>query len=63
MKLVFLYQRWGCCWGSYCIFFRWGKNRNYSQCTQENFSLGAISLAKWLVKKKPGLYTISDMLI
>jgi len=27
------------------------------------FSLGAINAAKWIVKKKPGLYTIEDMLI
>ncbi len=27
------------------------------------FSLGAVNAAKWIVKKKPGLYTIKDMLI
>ncbi len=66
MEICFSAIRGGDVVGDHTVFFFLDGERieiTHNAHSRKIFSLGAISAAKWLVKKKPGLYTISDMLI
>ncbi|MBS91686.1 MAG: 4-hydroxy-tetrahydrodipicolinate reductase [Rickettsiales bacterium] len=52
--------------GDHTVFFFLDGERieiSHKAHSRKIFSLGAIKAAKWIIKKKPGLYTIKDMLI
>ena len=51
--------------GDHTVFFFLDGERieiSHKAHSRKIFSLGAISAAKWIIKKNPGLYSISDML-
>lgn len=51
--------------GEHCVMFAGGGERieiSHKAHSRENFARGAIAAARWIVGKKPGLYTMTDVL-
>ena len=53
-------------WESIQFFFSWMERErielSHKATNREIFSNGALEASKWIFKKKPGLYTILDMI-
>ena len=50
--------------GEHCVYFFLDGERielKHIASSRKIFSIGALEAAKWLYKKKPGLYTTMDM--